>query len=80
MKPRVQAHLFGCDGAAGGSRCGRYAPHSDEVTGEVFCAEHAGPLAWSDCKVNAYTIAVRVSGHLDQPLPDRWSEQGRAEP
>ncbi len=50
----------------------------DEVTDARFCEQHAGPLAWSVCKVNAYTIAVRVSGHLDVPVPDRWHEVERA--
>lgn len=47
--------------------------HVDEVSGMLFCADHAGPLAWSDCKVNAYTIAVRVAGHYDVPVTDAWT-------
>lgn len=58
--------------------CVNEGEYQDEVSGTLFCAEHAGPLAWSACKVNAYTIAVRVSGHLDVPVPDRWHEEARA--
>lgn len=39
----------------------------DEVSGEVFCAEHAGPLAWSDHDVDMYSLALRVCGEVDKP-------------
>lgn len=44
----------------------------DEVSGTVFCRDHAGPLAWSDRDVNLYSAALRIGGYLDRPvaLPD----------
>ncbi len=41
----------------------------DEVTDEVLCPEHAGPLAWSARKVNLYSLALRLAGEVDRPIP-----------
>lgn len=37
--------------------CGEFAEYHDEVNGQVFCAEHAGPLAWDDITYEAYGLA-----------------------
>lgn len=50
------------------SLCDEAGRFEDEVSGTLFCEQHAGPLAWHDCMVNAYTIAVRLAGHLDVPV------------
>ena len=43
--------------------------HQDEVSGTRFCAEHAGPLAWSSHDVDAYSLALKLAGMHDAPLP-----------
>ena len=37
----------------------------DEVSGEVFCAEHAGPLAWDAATVDRYSLALRLGAYYD---------------
>lgn len=51
--------------------CFSVAEFEDEVSGTVFCRDHAGPLAWPDCTVNVYSAALRMAGYYDQPLPTR---------
>lgn len=41
----------------------------DEVSGTRFCAVHAGPLAWDGHDVDCYSLALRLAGLHDQPLP-----------
>lgn len=41
----------------------------DEVTDALFCEQHAGPLAWSDHDVDAYSLALKLAGMHDAPLP-----------
>lgn len=43
--------------------------HQDEVSGTWFCAEHAGPLRWSDHDLDAYSLALKLAGMHDAPLP-----------
>lgn len=65
---------FGCDYWTGSRYC-EAKPDSffDEVTDEVLCAEHAGPLAWSDRDVNGVSLGLLLSGWIDLPyvLPAR---------
>lgn len=65
-----RAKQRGCDTWLGGGYCDTYLPDRmlvDEVTDEVFCPDHAGPLAWSARGVNMYSLALRVAGELDVP-------------
>lgn len=41
----------------------------DEVSGTRFCAVHAGPLAWDGHDVDCYSLALRLAGLHDAPLP-----------
>jgi hypothetical protein len=62
----------GCDKWTGARYCDRWVPgslHFDEVSDEMFCPEHAGPLAWSARQVNLYSLALRVAGEVDRPIP-----------
>lgn len=63
---------IGCDAWTGANYCDRFVPdsmHLDEVTDEVLCPEHAGPLGWSARLVNLYSLALKVAGKVDRPVP-----------
>lgn len=65
--------MQGCDGwvtqdARGWFCADAPASFTDEVTGEAFCRDHAGPLAWSNRDVNLYSAALRIGGYLDRPV------------
>ena len=61
--------MRGCDHSNGTYYCAAVpAPYTDEVSGEVFCAEHAGPLAWPDRMVNLYSAALRIGAYCDAPI------------
>lgn len=67
MQVRESAPL-GCDMWLGGRYCEADAPHVDEVTELRYCAEHAGPLAWSARLVNLYSAALRIGAYTDMPV------------
>lgn len=54
----------GCDHWTGAYYCGEAHTVTDEVTDEVFCPQHAGPLAWDDRHVNLYSLALKTSAQL----------------
>lgn len=60
---------YGCAvcGQLGHTECGT--AFIDEVSGTIFCAAHAGPLRWSAHDVDAYSLALRIAGEYDVPLP-----------
>jgi len=50
--------------------CGDVDPQfRDEISGTKFCRLHAGAQAMSDRDINLYSLALRVAGAVDRPIP-----------
>jgi hypothetical protein len=37
---------------------------TDEVTEELFCEAHAGPLGWDAKHINLYSLALKTSARM----------------
>jgi len=57
----------GCDEWLGSRYCEAPATHVDEVTDQIYCEQHAGPLAWPDRYINLYSLALVTCGYMGMP-------------